>query len=416
MQVRALLQTNDQHHYCIPAGIVGKRDKKLRIFKHFYVLEYQISNLHFMKNKLTATLLLFFILATALNKTEGCDLSSFRLISVSGTGPFTLTTELCIGGGRTGVVNGADAATFDFLFGFFRAAGTINVLSFSPAFATSPATGCRMDGFDIGPTPFAPFESQASIYYAWDPSTYPACSNGFQCISSTALCGNASTLCLPFTFVTDVLPDSVMVFGIEGAGNPVAGCYSNPDMGFSLIPLSLQGMNATGSATSNSEALIEWTSVIETEADYFEVEKAMPDDHQHLSWHTLKRVTTNGAANGNEYRYRDDTYNGKESYYRILQKQKDGSSRYSNVIKIAALRQKDEVWIFPNPARGQVRIKATNLQSATLLDCWGRQIQTQLPDAAGMCRFSTDQLAAGIYFVRILNREGEVQLEKLIVK
>jgi hypothetical protein len=145
---------------------------------------------------------------------HACDLSNYSLNSITMSGSnYVISTTLCVGAGRTGTVRGADTPTMDMVLGMWRAAGPINIVSFTPNSLVSTFIGCNMDGFDIGPEPTT-FFTEATLYYLWDPATYPLCTNGFTCVFSTATCGNVHADCFTITVTVDALPDSLRFFGI----------------------------------------------------------------------------------------------------------------------------------------------------------------------------------------------------------
>lgn len=148
---------------------------------------------------------------------------------------YVIGLRLDVGSGRTGVQYGADGDTRSITFAFYKACTTITVNSYSPSQITGAFTNCTMPGMNLGPQGM-PFNSQATIIYL-DPGYYgiPPCVNQpFACISTTALCGNVATNTYNFTFRTSIMPDSIRVFGVEGNGNPLAGCYPDVDMTFAL--------------------------------------------------------------------------------------------------------------------------------------------------------------------------------------
>lgn len=181
-----------------------------------------------MKN----TLLILLLLVT-FGYAGACNLADATLISVT-PGPGTDTTinvRVCFGGGVTGTVNGADGDTRTIAFGWFSQSPTFSMTSFSPDTITGPYTGCKMPGASIGPLG-PPFNDQETVFYS-DPGYYgyePCASTPFTCVTSTGLCGQISRNCIIFSFVVSEMPDSMRVFGVEGGGNAIAGCYPDSDM------------------------------------------------------------------------------------------------------------------------------------------------------------------------------------------
>ncbi|MEM0998796.1 MAG: PKD domain-containing protein [Bacteroidota bacterium] len=169
--------------------------------------------------------LLFFALLTANPHTvRACALSEVSLDSIVPVGnEFEIYVTLCVGGGITGTTTGANNATRDFAFGFYSSCTpAICFTDFTPT-AIGDTTGGIFPGIDVGPFPGI-FQTQGTIGYLGltnDPYT---------CVNSTVICGRVHQQCDQFFFRLNTIPDSIRVFGIEGAGNPAAGCYPNADM------------------------------------------------------------------------------------------------------------------------------------------------------------------------------------------
>ncbi len=168
--------------------------------------------------------LAMFMQVTSALSLDACDRSSLNLLSVTPNGnTWDITMELNIGAGVTGTVTGADNSTYTFSFGFFTGCSgptSFTVNSFSPAVLVSDFTNCSYPGFLAGMA----FGAQENVVYQ-NPSSCP-----FACVSNTNQCGNVYTQTDTITVNVTAVPDSIRVFGIEGVGNPLGGCYPNADM------------------------------------------------------------------------------------------------------------------------------------------------------------------------------------------
>lgn len=173
---------------------------------------------------------------------KACNLSDFALSSVtydSNTQEFVISAVLHVGGGRTGNTAGADDDTRTIAFAFYKSCAPITVNSFLPATLNAVFTGCNMPGTNLGPQGF-PYSSQQTVIYI-DPGYYGnqlCTATPFACISTTQYCGTIVSAPYNLTWRTSSIPDSIRVFGVEGSGNPLAGCYPAADM---LIDFCSQG-------------------------------------------------------------------------------------------------------------------------------------------------------------------------------
>ena len=175
---------------------------------------------------------LFFLFAlTTSNLGKACNNSDVALDSIIQVGTeYDIYVTLCIGAGRQGAVQGADGPTNEFAFAFYTCnAGPINISSWTPTI-TGDTTGVTATGFNTGPQPSPPFGAQGTVLY--DPQ-----GQDLTCISNPNQCGLPHIQCFQFVFRVDVIPDSIRVFGVEGAGSPTSGCYPDADM---LVDLSSQ--------------------------------------------------------------------------------------------------------------------------------------------------------------------------------
>ena len=202
------------------------------VFKILLSSQKSISQFDMHPHRFVSVFLLIFCFLY--QPTKACNLSDFALTSVTydnNTQEFVISTLLHVGSGRTGNTYGADDATRTIAFGFYKACAPIVVNSYLPATLNAIFSGCNMPGTNLGPQG-PPYNSQATVIYI-DPGYYgnPLCTaNPFGCISSTANCGNIVSAPYNLVWRTTSIPDSIRVFGVEGNGNPLAGCYPNPDM------------------------------------------------------------------------------------------------------------------------------------------------------------------------------------------
>jgi hypothetical protein len=190
---------------------------------------------------LAVTLLILLAPAPA----QACDRSSLQVVSAQLVeGEWEVKIKVCIGAGVTGSRKGADDGTGS--WGLW-VEGPSPIASFEPAQLVGPYTGGALIGQILSPT-------SASWMIAPD---LPGCNdpNGldgpynckhnattallfansnprktYTCVTSAAECGPARSECNLITMRFAQKPNALRAFGIEGAGNPVGGCYPNPDM------------------------------------------------------------------------------------------------------------------------------------------------------------------------------------------
>lgn len=347
-----------------------------------------------------------------------CDLTQTTLLSLntSGANP-VVTIQLCIGYGRTAGINGADGSTQDILFGFFDSNNPIDVISFGPASITSAAPrGCQMDGLVTGELPIAPFNAANGVIYSFDPSI-PGCSfssqQAFHCVTSTAACGNRANQCFTFTFTLSAVPDSMRVFGVEGAGNPTAGCYPNPDMAvyFTALPVSWGALSGSSSQLGNQ---IDWSTMRESNNARFEILRAADG----VNFEKISEVDSKGnTESGHTYQYLDRHPLQGNSHYKLRQIDNEGNSSESDVITLNYGGPSSLQWLSvgPVPAKDVVRLDFLADQSRDLelmlVDLEGKVVRRQAVEASfgsNSLSLPLEGLAPGMYFLRLQGQDSRL--------
>lgn len=162
------------------------------------------------------------------NSTKACDRTQYVLDSVSFDGTnYTIYTTFCVGGGIIGSTRGADNWTGTFAFAVYGPL-TMTFGGYSPNTLTSDTTMCTNNSTTFSGS----FGANFGVAYI-----SPGCF--YTCVSSTALCGRPHSDCSQFVITVSEVPDSIRLYGMEGTGNPIAGCYPNPDMliDFTTLPV-----------------------------------------------------------------------------------------------------------------------------------------------------------------------------------
>lgn len=152
------------------------------------------------------------LITLGVRQAHACDRSSLTLNSVTdvGGGNYDITLTFCVGAGRTGVILGAGDYTSQWAVQVFGA-----TITGYPATLTSPANGSTFNG---------------SLAVGNQILSYAPTTDNWACISSTATCGDTSTVCRTFTITTSGLPGEITVLGAEAGGVAFNGCTGLADM------------------------------------------------------------------------------------------------------------------------------------------------------------------------------------------
>ena len=341
---------------------------------------------------------------------KACDRTSTQLDSVVFSGGlYTIYTTVCIGSGVKGINKGAGGDTRDIAFGFYTpGAVPITISGFTPATITGDTTGCPGFGFDLGPGP-PPYNSQGTIGFL----DLFACPNAYLCITSTALCGDLHSQCTQFSFTVDILPDSIRVFGAEGGGNPIAGCYPNPDMliDFTVLPVVWGDLYGV---IREEGVHLDWSTLSEINNDYFEIMRSADGS----SFQSIGTLNARGASQDLvTYSYVDPNPLQGTSHYKVVQVDIDGSRSESEVIQLEYQTPEGLRWtsIGPVPAADYLDLSYASGEAADMnlgvYDVKGskvlsRNVSTKVGN--NTMHLDLDGLEAGIYYLQLKGQNGKL--------
>ena len=117
-----------------------------------------------------------------------------------------------------------------------------------------------------------------------------------------------------------------------------------------VLPVNFISFSAKSYATNNE---LLWTTSEEINIDYYEIMRASDA----VNFKSIGSVKSNNFLNTNVYSFIDDTPLNNINYYRITIVEKDGSRKYSSIIRVTSNKKNNQLIIFPNPV--QEKINAT---------------------------------------------------------
>lgn len=355
-------------------------------------------------------LVLVAILSAGSEQAKACDRTDTVLDSVVFSGGlYTIYATVCIGGGVQGVNKGAGGDTRDIAFGFFTAGSVpITISSFTPATITGDTTLCTGFGFNLGPGG-PPFNSVGTIGYI----DLASCPNAYLCITSTPICGGLHSQCNQHTFTVDVLPDSIRVFGAEGGGNPVAGCYPNPDMLIDFTVLPVVWGDVYG-VVKDEGIELDWSTLSEINNDHFEVMRSTDGSN----FNVVGRVEAQAGGEGlRTYKFTDLNPISGRAHYKIIQVDQDASRSESDVISLVYSAPEGLSWgdIGPVPANDYLDLSflSDQNQDMTLVvydlkgaEVLNRDIKARI--GRNTQHLDLSDLQAGVYYLRIKGATGKI--------
>lgn len=210
---------------------------------------------------------------------------------------------------------------------------------------------------------------------------------------------------------------------VTGSGSNAAPILSRTGMsGFSefgiggtfavLLPVNL--LSFSGEQTGNVNQLY-WTTASEQNNQGFEVQRS-----QNGTDYTVLGFVNSRASNGNsginlDYSYTDGNPAGTVQYYRLRQVDRDGRSKFSNVIQIKG-KQAARLTIssvYPNPARNEITLSITSPVRSTvtvsIINMNGQTMGQQtiaIGTGSNSLPVNISNLPAGYYMFKLTSEHG----------
>ncbi|HVF81920.1 MAG TPA: PQQ-dependent sugar dehydrogenase [Flavisolibacter sp.] len=175
-----------------------------------------------------------------------------------------------------------------------------------------------------------------------------------------------------------------------------------------VLPVTLRSF--TGKKTVNANEL-KWATASEQNVTSFIIEYSA-DGGRYTS---AGELTAAGANGGASYSFIHTTPNGTVAFYRLRMVERDGSSSYSEVVKING--QESRFRLYPSAIRdGKFYINSNEpVNSIQVVNSNGSLVyQKNTFSTSGLLTIQLPSLAKGMYIVRILGKE--TVLEKIVIE
>ena len=178
----------------------------------------------------------------------------------------------------------------------------------------------------------------------------------------------------------------------------------------SELPLPIE-LAAFVANCSNHTKLLRWTTLSEINNDYFLLEKSLNG----LDFEIIAQIQGQGNSNQTiNYSYHDDVKHQGTVYYRLIQTDFDGSKQIFPMISVDCSQEPD-IKIMPNPFKSVVYV--CGLPTDCLVEIFGakgERLQSFNNNDANMLEMNLEHLSSGIYFVKIIQNNGQHKAIKLV--
>lgn len=163
------------------------------------------------------------------------------------------------------------------------------------------------------------------------------------------------------------------------------------------------------------KSLLQWEASLDSEHDYFEVQRSSNG----VQFNLLDKVYSSGSF----FEFIDQQPLKGFNYYRIKQVDKKGSFKYTNIVVLKYDASAFAVSIYPTVVDKEINLKIQSASSETVfadfIDQYGRlmmQRAVEAPEGESRQTFSTGILPAGVYYLKLSKKGGELIATERFIK
>ncbi len=237
-------------------------------------------------------------------------------------------------------------------------------------------------------------------------------------------CGRTLTLTINGCDIDTVTYDACILDNIDGEavdfeadGTPTYGNTGGCVAPMFELPVEL--LSLSGKRTSESSIILNWTTLTETNNNYFEVQKLIGDEYQIID-------IVRGSGNSNQkidYEYIDNNAGVKIQYYRLRQVDYDGNFEYYGPIAVdASLNYKYDLVVYPNPTDDKINIKLNYkgiIEKIALTTITGKEIPVGFNikcNGETNITLSISNIESGTYLIKFSFSEGDyIHKDKIVI-
>jgi hypothetical protein len=216
---------------------------------------------------------------------------------------------------------------------------------------------------------------------------------------------------LPFPYASGLTKGSLLT-GVIPAGQLITAIAIGSTNNV-ILPVSFISFNVKA---DGCKALLEWQTGSEQNNSHFVVERSTNGN----DFTAIGRVGATGNSNSlNTYRFTDEAPAGGINYYRITQVDFDGkrSSTGIKAIRIQCDGNAVTIKAYPNPATSQINIQSGKaVAQVNVVASNGTTVMKYLPsqNQGGTFSLNIQQVQKGIYLLQVVNKDGTIDVIKLL--
>jgi hypothetical protein len=169
--------------------------------------------------------------------------------------------------------------------------------------------------------------------------------------------------------------------------------------------------------TDGCKAKLQWKTSFEQNNSHFLVEHSTDG----IRFSTIGQVSATGNSTTIQtYNYTDNAPAAGANYYRVTQVDFDGRHSSTPIVLIQIkCNASPVVKIYPNPASNRLYIQSSKtVMQVNVLNSGGQPVLKYAPSAhgSGIFDMNIQQLPAGIYMLQVINKDGTIDVSKLMKK
>ncbi len=190
--------------------------------------------------------------------------------------------------------------------------------------------------------------------------------------------------------------------------------FGGPGFVMGALPATWQDLNVF--RTSDNMVQMVWVTSHETGTRVFNVERS----GENLEWQKIGTISSTGnQGQSNIYDFVDSKPLTGINYYRILQMDPDGKSKYTSVRFISIAGRNLTISGYPNPAASNFRIDFSKplgeQMQLRMINTEGKQVMQKIAGrGTSYIDLPVSELRRGIYFVQCISPDGNVFLVKML--
>ena len=206
----------------------------------------------------------------------------------------------------------------------------------------------------------------------------------------------------------DISIDATLAVENIGRNNPTIDAGLVPE---GALPVSL--LSFTAKASEEKTVNLTWTTTMETNSAYFDVEKSTNGK----SWSSISRVFAKGeSATNQSYNHTDFSPLNGRNYYRLKIVDRSGEFAYSKLESVE-LKGISSINVYPNPTIDKFQVATASgieVVEVSIYSGIGRLVMEIKNSVKN--EIDIQHLPQGTYVVKIVTKDGAVETRKLILR